>query len=491
MPTDEYHLIVVGAGSGGVAAALSATRLGLRVLLVEKSDMLGGNATRCGVNCWEPGVGGTGIPFDIYRRLKRLPLAVGIYSFGRHFMWRRPDEPIPFPGGEQVVDPTKHYLDSLLRHGTRNLSRDEALAYRREKWHGVLFEPDLCAQVMEELLAETGRCTVLKNTAFTRIIMDGRRLAALVLSDGREVSAPFFVDSTANIHLAVACGCETMLGQESQATFGESNAPEEPNDRLNGVTLIYRATPIANRSIEPLPPEIPADCWWAPRFPVAAINHYPNGDLNINMLPTMEGREAFDMGFEASYAECTRRVYAHWHHNQMTFPEFQGYRLLRIAPGLGVREARRVVGRAILTQHDLMAGLNRQEHSDIIAIADHAMDTHGASTGRAGTREHDQPYGVPYRCLLPRDVDNLLVACRGASFSSVAASSCRLSRTMMQLGQAAGTAAALALDQEVDLADVPPTALQDRLRDQHVSLEWPMPAQLVAHLMNEDEDSRR
>jgi hypothetical protein len=59
---------------------------------------------------------------------------------------------------------------------------------------------------------------------------------------------------------------------------------------------------------------------------------------------------------------------------------------------------------------------------------------------------------------------------------------------MMQLGQAAGTAAALALEHEVDLADLPAAALQRRLRDQHVSLEWPMPAQLVAHLINEDED---
>jgi hypothetical protein len=488
MQPHHYDLAVIGAGSGGIGAALAAARAGLRVLLVEKSDMLGGNATRCGVNCWEPGVGGTGIPFDIYKRLKWIPQAVGIYSFGRHFMWQRPDEAIPYPGGEQVVDSTKRYVDSLLRHGTRNLTRAEAIAFRRERWHGVLFEPDLCAQVMEELLAETRRCTVLKNTAFTRVIMDGRRIAALELANGQQVRAPFFVDSTANIHLAVACGCETMLGQESRATFGESNAPEEPNDRLNGVTLIYRATPTATPGVEPIPPDIPESCWWAPKFPVAAINHYPNGDLNINMLPTMEGREAFDMGFEAAYAECTRRVYAHWRHNQMTFPEFQGYRLLRIAPGLGVREARRVVGRYILTQHDLMAGLDRQEHADIIAIADHAMDTHGASTGRAGTREHDQPYGVPYRCLLPRDVDNLLVACRGASFSSVAASSCRLSRTMMQLGQAAGTAAALALEHEVDLADLPAAALQRRLRDQHVSLEWPMPAQLVAHLINEDED---
>lgn len=486
MPTEEYHLIVVGAGSGGVAAALSATRLGLRVLLVEKSDMLGGNATRCGVNCWEPGVGGTGIPFDIYKRLKRLPLAVGIYSFGRHFMWQQPDELIPFPGGEQVVDPTKRYLDSLLRHGTRNFARDEALAYRRKKWHGVLFEPDLCAQVMEELLTETGRCTVLKNTAFTRVIMDGRRIAALDLSSGQRVSAPFYVDSTADIHLAVACGCETMLGQESRAAFGESNAPEVPNDRLNGVTLIYRVTPTPTPGVEPLSPDIPEGCWWAPRFPMAAINHYPNGDLNVNMLPTMEGREAFDMGFEAAYAECRRRVYAHWRHNQITFPEFRGYRLLRIAPGLGVRETRRVVGRYILTQHDLMAGLSGQQHPDIITIADHPMDTHGASTGRAGTRECDQPYGVPYRCLLPRDVDNLLVACRGASFSSVAASSCRLSRTMMQLGQAAGTAAAVALEREVELAEVPPAVLRAQLLDQHVSLEWPMPESLIAYLKDED-----
>jgi len=58
MPTNTYDLVVIGAGSGGIGAALAAARAGLRVLLVEKSDMLGGNATRCGVNCWEPGVGG-------------------------------------------------------------------------------------------------------------------------------------------------------------------------------------------------------------------------------------------------------------------------------------------------------------------------------------------------------------------------------------------------------------------------------------------------
>ncbi len=70
---------------------------------------------------------------------------------------------------------------------------------------------------------------------------------------------------------------------------------------------------------------------------------------------------------------------------------------------------------------------------------------------------------------------NLLVACRGAGFSSIAASSCRLSRTMMQLGQAAGTAAAIACEKHLDLPDVPATALRTRLRKQHVQVDWPTP----------------
>ena len=483
---DGYDLIVIGAGSGGIGAALAAGRAGLRVLLVEKSDMLGGNATRCGVNCWEPGVGGTGIPFDIYKRLKRIPLAVGIYSPARHFMWQRPDEAIPYPGGENVIDPALHYMDSLLRHPPRSMPRPELLAFRRKYNHGVPFEPDAFDQVARQLLAETGRCTVLLNTAFTGVTMQDRQIAGIMLANGRTVTAPFYVDSTANILLAQACGCETMLGQEGQAAFGEPHAPETPRDHLNGATLIYRVTPSDAPGVEPLPPDIPDGCWWAPKFPVAAINHYPNGDLNVNMLPTMEGWEVLALGYEAAYAECLRRVYAHWHHNQESFPEFRGYRLKWIAPGLGEREGPRVVGRHVLTEHDLLAGLSGQTHDDIIAIADHAMDTHGSSTGRAGTSEFFQPYGVPYRCLLPRDVDNLLVACRGASFSSLAASSCRLSRTMIQLGQAAGSAAFLALELGVALADISPARLRAFLREQHVQLDWPTPPDLHGYLQDEE-----
>ncbi|HDS74200.1 MAG TPA: FAD-dependent oxidoreductase, partial [Firmicutes bacterium] len=105
------------------------------------------------------------------------------------------------------------------------------------------------------------------------------------------------------------------------------------------------------------------------------------------------------------------------------------------APMLGVRESRRIVGEYVLTQNDIEAGLSQQQHADIVAIADHALDLHAE---HGGCRELSEPYGIPFRCLVPKGFHNLLIASRAASFSHIAASSCRLSRTIMQLGQAAG-----------------------------------------------------
>ncbi len=485
MPTFHFGLVVVGAGSGGFAAALAAARLGQEVLLVEKSDSLGGNAARGGVNNWEPGVGGTGIPFDLYRRLRKIPSAVGIYNFGRHFAWQGPEVAPKFPGGELVIDPTKTYLDSLRRFGAP--PRDHAEAFRREHWHGVPYEPGPDAAEMEKMLAETGRCILWKNTAFLQARTEGARLRSLVMDDGREATADFFIDATADILLAKKLGCKTSLGQEPRSLHDEPSAPRGPTDKLNGTTLIYRVARAGEPAIEPLPADIPAVCWWADTFPIAACTQYPNGDFNINALPIMAGREAHALGFALAYAECARRIRAHWHHLQTVFPEFQSFRLAWIAPGLGVREGSRLVGRYVLTEHDLLAGISAQTHDDIITIADHARDTHGADTGRAGTGELTQPYGVPFRCLLPAEFHNLAVACRGASFSSIAASSCRLSRTMMQLGQAAGTAAALAAEKKLSsLVAVPPAALRESLAAQHVELSWPRPAALLAHLAAED-----
>ena len=464
----DYDVVVMGIGSGGFGAALASARQGLSVLAVDIADEIGGNAVRSGVSMWEPGVGGTGFPFEIYQRLQKTrPESVGIYSFGRHLWWVGWDG---FPGGEHVVDPERSYRDTLQRHCPTGSTLDHD--FRRTTWHGVVFEPKTYAAVLREMLDETGMVTLLTKTTFSEVRVAEGRITGMTLTNGWDVTAQTYIDGTGSGALCRAGGAEMLLGQESKDRFGEASAPDKPNEKLNGVTLIFRVTPTETPGIETVPEDIPRECWWG-RVPAMSAVQYPNGDYNCNMLPTMLGQEFASLGYAQAYTECNRRVRAFWRHVQSKWPEFQGYRIAAIAPALGIREGSRVLGDYVLVEEDLRAGLSKQTHPDIIAIAGHAFDRHG---GGGGGGELAEPYGIPYRCLIPKGYKNLIIACRGASFSSIAASSCRLSRTMMQLGQAAGTAAALSQRLHVDLPKVPPKKLRESLKAQHVELAWPRPA---------------
>jgi hypothetical protein len=471
--TIRCELAVIGGGSGGFGAALAAARLGVDVVLVERGDQLGGNSVRGGVNVWEPVIGATSFPFELYQRLKRETNAVGIYSMGRHQGTFDPArEAYRYPGGETVLDPKLNYFDTLQRHGRG-----------KSDIHGVVFEPEPMSDAMLAMLKETGRCRVLLRTEFKDVNMSGGRIRSVTLqkvefTGSRAVNvtqtlvADNFIDATGDAVVCAKAGCAMMSGQEARAQFNEPGAPEKATARVNGVTQIYRVAPMKTSAVEPLPEGIQTNCWWARRFPSAQISHSPRGDLIVNMLPTMEGEEFMRLGYLKAREECQRRVRAHWHDLQTRCAEFRGYRLDWIAPQLGVRETQRVVGEYVLTQLDLDAGLSGQKHPDIIAIADHPCDTHGGHN--KGIQPLREPYGVPYRCLVPKGQRNLLIACRAASFSSIAASSCRLSRTMMLLGQAAGTAVALAKELKVDMPDVPAERLRASLRQQNVQLDFPM-----------------
>jgi hypothetical protein len=477
MSKRHYDLAVIGGGSGGSAAALAAARLGLKVATVERGGMLGGTATQGGVNCWEVGVGGTGIPFDLYRRMKRdHPEAIGIYSFGRFFCWQdawyypHALDKVNFPGAELLIDPERCYVDTLRRHSGPEQARTET--WCREHWHGVPFLPEPMAATIRTLLEETGNVDIRLQTSFTEVQAEGQRVTGVRLDDGTELQATLWVDGTGG-EFCHALGCEVLRGIDPRSRFHEPGAPEVGSDAVNAVTLIYKVMPGFEPAIESLPDGIPATCWWAANFPPMHCVQYSDFGRNCNMLPTMEGRECIKLGYQAATLECIRRIKAHWHFVQTHWPEFQRYRMTWIAPMLGIREGRRVVCEKMLTENDILLGLSRQTEPDIITIADHALDRHGEG-GRCP--EVHEPYGVPYRCLIPKGWRNLLVAGRAAGFSSIAASSCRLTRTMMQLGQAAGTAAAIATRHGVDLPEVRADGLRASLREQHVQLDWPTAA---------------
>lgn len=479
----QADFVVVGGGSGGFGAALAAARAGLDVVVVEKSPTIGGNANRCGVNNWEAVAGATGFPFEIYRRLKRFPLAIAISGYGRHFLW---DGREAYPGGERVVVPGRGYKDTLVRHGAPSLREGEV--YAKNHIFGVVFEPAVYEAVLYQMLGETGRCRVLTNATVEDLVVEEGVVRRLDLSHaaghrGATVTGRYFLDGTGDGDLCRVAGCELVTGQEARATYGEPSAPEEATDRVNASTLMFRVTPAAGAAVEPLPPEVSTDCWWAERFPAVSCVHFPNGDVNVNMLPTMEGREYLELGHDAAYEESRRRVYATWHYMQSEYVEFRRFRMHSIAPSIGVRESYRVLTDYVLTEHDVRSGVSQSHHPDVIAIADHALDRHGVS---GGAKELVEPFGIPYRVLLPKGFSNLAVACRAAGFSSIAASSCRLSRTMMQLGQAAGTAVAVAAEKSHALAAVSPQRLRSELASQHVQLQWPTP-ESIRRQLEEDE----
>ena len=419
---DRFDVIVVGAGSGGFGAACAAARLGSRTLLIEATAGVGGTSTWAGVNNWEPVAGATSLPAELWDRLR----LTGDICLQRRRCSYHPDRPWGWFDRDLASSDYRH-----------SLSRATGMP--------VTFEPAALDAAMRQMLTESN-CQLRLSTRFTDVEVDrtDQRLKAIFVEDDQgqreRLEADQFIDATADIHLARAVGCQTRLGPESAAIYNEPSATDVDGLVLNNATPCYRIHRIADGEspeYEPWPED--SDVAIHDLRPVTSIRTYPNGDLNMNPLHLMTGAEAFELG-SAARDIAFQRARLHWHVLQTRYANtFGAWQRTWMSPALGIRETHRLVGRYVLQEQDIDAGLAAQDHDDIIAIADHAVDFHGARP----SRELAQPYGIPFRCLLPAEVDNLLVACRGASFSSIGASSCRLSRTMIMLGQAAGTAVAL------------------------------------------------
>ena len=415
-------ICIVGGGSGGFAAALRSAQKGCRTVLVEKESMLGGTSTVCGVNAWEPVAGADNcIARTLYEKMSAIPNACGVYHIDKHCCF---DDPAKndFPGGLYRIAPELTYDDTLKKgyiYGG---------PWSLDLWNGIVFEPEILSNCMEDMLKEAG-CTVLKNKSCVRVDSENGHISSIVLDDGTIISAKVFIDNCGIV--AAGAKCQMLIGSESKDVFNEVDAPDMPNiANLNGVTMIFRVTPVETPAIEP--------CDILPRKGVMVANEYPCGDFNCNMLPTMTGAEFMSLPRDIALAECERRVRGFWRYVQENYEWGRNYRIAKIFRNVGIRETFRVRCEYMLNENDLISGLEKQLHKDIIAVADHHMDLHGSK----GSGKTVVPYGIPLRCLVPVGTDNLLVAGRIAGFSCLAASSCRLSRTMMLLGEAAGNYAA-------------------------------------------------
>ena len=444
----QTDILVLGLGSAGSAAVRNALLGGASVVGAEQMPGPGGTSVYGGVNNWEPGVSYEGIHREIAKRLLER--------------------------GDAFVGKTTEYVSSSNRFAVSDRSGDpydttlRRFGIHPDDMRRLHYEPDAMRAVLQELMEEAdtdGRLSLFYNTKFVSLETRNRRIQSCILEtpDGPAAVYPrVVIDSTGDLLPTRAAGCTCTLGEEPKAAYGEEAAPDTAAHFLNGLTQCFRITETGTDI--PAVPEKYSDVDltdWVEHMnrtlgPVSCFNVYPRGGIYVNMLPTGEGNMYLQYDMSALKHICEARAYRYirWLSEK---GYLRGWEITHMFPLLGIRESWRLVGRYVLTMEDIYNGYAAVGRDHTIAVADHPADTHGRGSRCTDTYPG---YGIPYECLLPKEIDNLLTACRGSSFSHLAASSTRLSRTMLQLGEAAGTAAAMCIRNSV----TPPEADIKELR---------------------------
>lgn len=415
----HYDLIVVGGGQAGCAAALSGARQGLSVLLIEASGSLGGAATVCLVN-----------PF------------------------------MPFTTHVENADGSKREIklsDGFFTELYGDLCRDGIYSAAKES---PTFNEESLKVILDRKMAEAG-VTVLFHTTFCGAETEGRRVVSVsVATVGGVLSfaADAFVDATGDATLAAGAGCPFRLGRESDS-------------RCQPMTLCFRVCNVdteafwkAHSQVNELYKKFQAEGKIKnPRENVLVFGTRIPGVLHFNTTRIIK-RNPTDP-FDVSKAEALAReqVVEMMDFLKSNFECFRRAELVSTASSIGARESRMIEARHVLTQEELVACTHFE---DGIAAGNYDIDIH--SPDGTGTSHYYFPAGVyytiPFRSLLPKTLDNLLVAGRCIGATHEAQASVRIMPICVCLGEAAGTAAALARESGCAPADVDPAALRERLR---------------------------
>ena len=199
-----------------------------------------------------------------------------------------------------------------------------------------------------------------------------------------------------------------------------------------------------------------------PQGRILFFNRNDEGRVLVNMT-RVRGNGAKNDDIAFAELEAMRQLFGVADYMQRN--KFPNHQISAIAPQIGVRETNQIVGEYTLTIDDILAGT---KFPDVVTQTNYEVDIHNP-TGDAGCEEYDVPlYDIPYRCMVPKGVANILVAGRCISTCHVAMSSMRVVPTCLGLGQAAGVAAAIAIEENCALKDVNIQRLHAELSKQGV-----------------------
>ena len=414
----RYDLIVVGGGMTGTAAAVSASREGLTVLLVEQSGALGGAACTCLVH-----------PFMKY--------------------WT------------DVKDASGNAEKRMLSRGFFEEMLDRMKAYGPDAINGTRFNAEYTKLVLDQMTEEAG-VEVLFHATLCGVEKDGETLRAVQVATKAGVlrlEADYFIDCTGDADLAAQSGCPFHLGRAADSL-------------CQPMTLCFRLSNVDVDAFFAHKPEIEAlyQQWKQtgkitnPRENVLVFRTLNRGVLHFNStrIVKLNPTDPFDVSkaermARAQMMELFRLL-------KENFDCCRNAELLMSASQIGVRESRMIDGEYLLTETDIK---NCTRFPDAIAAGNYDIDIHNPEG--SGTSHYYFPdgayYTIPYRALQPKNASNLLVAGRCISSTHEAQASYRIMPIVTCLGQAAGTAAAVAKQAGVSVKQADVSVIQQKLKE--------------------------
>lgn len=397
----KCDLCVIGGGLGGILTAISAARHGAKVVLMQDRPVLGGNSSS-EIRMWVSGAGS---------RVRHLQ-ETGIM--------------------EEIL------LENMYRNPSRNFSIWDSILYEKVK-----FEENI------ELLLNCACCDAKMNKNSIASVTGFQ----LTTYTWHTVEASIFADCSGDSILAELTGAEYMVGREDKKTFGESMALERADKKTMGMSLMIQAHE-TDRKIDFIPPS------WAYTFHTdEEMNNKPHDCLekiNTNFYWIELGGEQDSIhDTESIRDELLKIAFGVWDHikNQGEHGA-DNWELDWIGFLPGKRESRRYVGEYVMTQDDVV---NARVPKDTVAYGGWQLDNHlpggfwmnGKEGGHLQKVRLNEPYGIPYRSLYSKNIDNLMFAGRNISASHLAFSTTRVMATCGVIGQAVGTAAAFAIKKNI------------------------------------------
>lgn len=406
--SQNFDIVVTGGGLSGVAAAIASAREGAKVLLIEQYGFLGGMATAGLVN-----------PF--------MPYAV--WKARWEYDW------------EDKVN------QGIFKEILKNLDAIGGL-------HGnnQTFNEELLKLILDRMIKKY-KINVLLHSFVSGVTVNSTNIHTIMVTSKSGITqfhAKYFIDATGDADVSALAGCEFKVGREGDRycqpmtlSFRLANVDKERfNNNTNKQAMNEKFKDFKSKGLIT-----------NPREDVLIFEHMVEDALHFNSTRIVKKSAINVEELTEAEIEAREQVFELYIFLKENIPGFENSQILMTAPQIGVRESRRIVGEYTIVEDDL---LSAKKFQDSIARGTYPIDIHNPSG--SGTVLKDIPYGdyytIPYRALIPKGIDNLIVAGRPISATHEAHSAFRIMPICCSIGEGAGVAAAIAVKKKVSFRDI-------------------------------------